>query len=151
MPAMDVTDIDKDYEESEAAEFGTVPDGPYRTVIAAVAFKWSKGDDPKRQCTWRHKIIEGAERGSNLFKNYSLERKHLKWLKGDCKRCGVEFKNLSEMQNRSDKLLGIECDVLARTEQDQQGRNWQRVYLQKAYPNGAPSNPAKPPEDDAPF
>jgi len=143
MPAMDLTEVDGAYADAETVEFSSVPDGIYKTIIAGVDFKFNRQGE--KICSWRHKIIDGEHRGASLFKNYSLKSEHLKWLKTDIKKCGCEFKTLSELQNRTDKLLGTECEVAATTKGE-----YQNIYLRSAIVE-RPQYKTPPPEDDIPF
>ena len=159
MSTMDFSDLDQAFEDSETAEFGSVPDGQYEFVIAAVDFRWTKNDNPIRQFGWRLKITEGEHRGQSVFKTSSLDPLHMKWLKGDLKTCGLQVRNLSDLQNRKDKLLGLEGHMMLVTKADRKGTPRQNIYIQrtsaqKLFSDPQPGSQGPPPpndNDDIPF
>ena len=118
-----------DYTDSD---YDDLPDGKYQAYVEEVSLGRSKGKG-RLQLAWTLIVATGNYKGRYIFHYNGMDTpKQREWLKKDLGRCGLDIKNLSDLESHDvlGKLLDVVVEVTLKTS-EWNGQTRQNNYINK--------------------
>jgi len=152
MSDMDLSDMDKDYEEADipAGDFEPIKDGTYQTQVDTVEIVWSKKEPRRRMVKWSLRVLNPPYENRLVWKYNSIEREKLGWLKSDLGLAGLKLDKLSELPRRLHELLDVPLEIRLKTSTGKNGQDYQNCYFNRRLQFGEEDVPPLT-DEDAPF
>lgn len=115
--AIDLSQFDSEYRRQTARQDSTpdsIPDGPYDVRVESVELTKSKTSG-QPMLKWALRILGPAHQNRMLWKNRVINQNTIKWVKAELDICGLEAEPFSDLPKLLPALLGIELQVMKRT------------------------------------
>ena len=143
--------------EQDAYDTTPIPNGVYQTRVERAEITRSKAND-NPMLKWQLCILNGPHAKRRLFRqNMLMSEANFKWLLRDLHTCKVTLERLADLPNILEDLLDTIVEVKVSNGRDAQGRDSQRIYVNRYVgkwtpdPNEAPAGNAPADDDDIPF
>ena len=115
--AIDLSQFDSEYRRQTVRAESTpesIPDGPYDVRVESVELTKSKTSG-QPMLKWMLRIQGPVHQGRVLWKNRVISQASLKWVNAELSICGLEAEPFSDLPKLLPALLGIELQVVKRT------------------------------------